>query len=362
MRVWIRDSSRGFSSCPFFFENKVLSSLLLLLLLLLHSETRQWITYKVAQSGFNCQNSLDSRHVLEFDPLLSRWRGPTNDSIMSRRVSISPRSINWKTKWSISLSPPSLVPPFISLNALRRRHLLEATVRVTDLPGDTQEQDLRDLFIPFGQASRVSFWLETRRVIRRKHSLSSRSTTKERYRTCLGFRFWSLNSQSGMDQGRFHIFVVLVNLQISDPRPTFSFSFSFSFLINKKKRQWSPNRTTKVQRRKKVQCVSRNIEFRNDCSSVQLLIQQISILYFSHRNKNTTKWNDIFDQGREWWNRIVCSSVLKDQRSTNDERRFDYCQRSAKNSFICRVIEERPTINLWQRTVQHRWSIESINH
>ena len=31
----------------------------------------------------------------------------------------------------------------------------EATVRVTNLPEETQEQDLRDLFIPFGPVSRV---------------------------------------------------------------------------------------------------------------------------------------------------------------------------------------------------------------
>ncbi len=31
----------------------------------------------------------------------------------------------------------------------------EATVRVTNLPEETQEQDLRDLFTPFGPVSRV---------------------------------------------------------------------------------------------------------------------------------------------------------------------------------------------------------------
>lgn len=31
----------------------------------------------------------------------------------------------------------------------------EATVRVTNLPEETQEQDLRDLFTPFGSLSRV---------------------------------------------------------------------------------------------------------------------------------------------------------------------------------------------------------------
>ena len=62
----------------------------------------------------------------------------------------------------------------------------KATVRVTNL---------RDLFLQSGQVSRV--------FLGKKQDVE---TTQERYRMCLRFRFWSLNSASGMGQRRFRTF------------------------------------------------------------------------------------------------------------------------------------------------------------
>ena len=110
-----------------------------------------------------------------------------------------------------------------------------------------------------------------------------------------------------------------------------------------------------------LKCVWRNIEFGNNRSWVQLLIHRISILHFSHRNKNTTKckdevhnsrWNGIVDRWEEeWrsgWNTPPWNSIVEDQRSTNDDHRFD-CSR--KN--VCKYFHSS-SLSMDRRETNHR--------
>ena len=99
-----------------------------------------------------------------------------------------------------------------------------------------------------------------------------------------------------------------------------------------------------------IKCVSRSIDFRENCSSVQLLIHQILILYYSRRNKNMTMCED------EVHIRGEMKSVIGQRRS--DDRRgtpvggiqfsktkdLIVAKEVRVNTFICRRTEG-PTIN-----------------
>ena len=139
----------------------------------------------------------------------------------------------------------------------------------------------------------------------------------------------------------------------------------------------------------------RNIAFHNGWSEVRQSFHRISIDRF-HWDSNKPRWTDEF---RSWkWNRIYrlsteghwssnssCSFpwhlVHEDRRSPNDDSRFDGYRWTMYRDlhwrdlnhhsdpsdeerwlfvFIC-WAEESPTVELLQRSVQPRWTIESVD-